>query len=109
MKHEGIGGMIRFVIMNNIFNTPFSPVEKYDLKGIMLITFSISLWFPYLKSFVGSTVGRFVKETKRQPGVILKDLDIVGMGRKLYLPQNLNEELVRQLKKDSDVSFHVFA
>ena len=33
MKHEGIGGMIRFVVMNNIFNTPFSPVEKYDLKG----------------------------------------------------------------------------
>jgi 1-phosphatidylinositol-4-phosphate 5-kinase len=82
MKHEGIGGMIRFVVMNNIFNTPYSPVEKYDLKG--------------------STVGRYVKETKRQPGVILKDLDIVGMGRKLHLPPNLHEELVRQLKKDSD-------
>lgn len=32
MKHEGIGGMIRFVVMNNIFNTPYEPVEKYDLK-----------------------------------------------------------------------------
>jgi len=33
MKHEGIGGVTRFVIMNNIFNTPYDPVEKFDLKG----------------------------------------------------------------------------
>lgn len=32
MKHEGIGGVTRFVIMNNIFNSPYEPVEKFDLK-----------------------------------------------------------------------------
>jgi hypothetical protein len=32
MKHEGIGGVTRFIIMNNLFNTPFEPVEIYDLK-----------------------------------------------------------------------------
>ena len=32
MKHEGIGGVIRFVVMQNNFCTPYSPVEKYDLK-----------------------------------------------------------------------------
>lgn len=35
--------------------------------------------------------------------MILKDLDIVQMGRKLYLPSQLREKLVTQLKKDSDV------
>lgn len=33
MKHEGIGGVTRFVIMNNIFNSPLEPVEKFDLKA----------------------------------------------------------------------------
>jgi len=33
MKHEGIGGVIRFVIMQNIFSSPLQPTEIYDLKG----------------------------------------------------------------------------
>jgi hypothetical protein len=32
MKHEGPGGVTRFIITNNIFNTPYDPVEKFDLK-----------------------------------------------------------------------------
>eukprot|EP01126_Amoeba_proteus_P062377 TRINITY_DN8470_c0_g1_i2.p1 TRINITY_DN8470_c0_g1~~TRINITY_DN8470_c0_g1_i2.p1 ORF type:complete len:234 (-),score=62.78 TRINITY_DN8470_c0_g1_i2:61-762(-) len=82
MKHEGIGGVTRFVIMNNVFNTPYDPVEKYDLKG--------------------STLGRSVPEKKRKEGVILKDLDIKQMDRKLYLPEDLKDKFVRQLKKDTD-------
>lgn len=38
MKHEGIGGVTRFIITNNIFNTPYDPVEKFDLK-VYLLTF----------------------------------------------------------------------
>jgi hypothetical protein len=35
MKHEGIGGVTRFFIMNNVFNSNlhYDPLEKYDLKG----------------------------------------------------------------------------
>jgi len=75
MKHEGIGGVTRFVIMNNIFNTPYEPVEKYDLKG--------------------SVVGRTV--SKKKEGSILKDLDIT---RKLYLPPDCHQAFITQLEKD---------
>jgi 1-phosphatidylinositol-4-phosphate 5-kinase len=34
MKHEGIGGVTRFVVMNNVFNSPYEPVEKFDLKVV---------------------------------------------------------------------------
>lgn len=34
MKHEGIGGVTRFFIMNNVFNSNiyYDPLEKFDLK-----------------------------------------------------------------------------
>lgn len=32
MKHEGIGGVVRFVVMNNVFYSPYKPIETYDLK-----------------------------------------------------------------------------
>lgn len=75
MKHEGIGGVTRFVIMNNWFNTSFTPNEVYDLKG--------------------STVGRTNIEGK---GSILKDLDIK---RKLYMRSDLKEKFLEQLEKDA--------
>jgi len=78
MKHEGIGGVTRFVVMNNLFNTPFDIVEKYDLKG--------------------STKGRYVKK----PGAIFKDLDIVQDNRKLYFSKKMRKEFIEQLKKDTN-------
>jgi len=81
MKHEGIGGVTRFVIMNNIFNTPYDPVEKFDLKG--------------------SSVGRSVSEKKRKSGAILKDLDIKEQGKKLYLPPDKCQAFITQIEKDS--------
>jgi len=75
-KHEGPGGVTRFVIMNNIFSTPYEPVEKYDLKG--------------------SSVGRTV--SKKKEGAILKDKDIT---RKLYLPVECHQTFISQLEKDS--------
>uniref|UniRef100_A0A6B2L4Z5 PIPK domain-containing protein n=1 Tax=Arcella intermedia TaxID=1963864 RepID=A0A6B2L4Z5_9EUKA len=82
MKHEGIGGVTRFIVMNNLFNTPFELVEKYDLKG--------------------SFMGRYVSDKKRKPGAILKDLDIEHDKRKLYFPKHLRIEFIEQLKKDSN-------
>eukprot|EP01125_Pyxidicula_operculata_P020620 TRINITY_DN7657_c0_g1_i1.p1 TRINITY_DN7657_c0_g1~~TRINITY_DN7657_c0_g1_i1.p1 ORF type:complete len:896 (-),score=308.82 TRINITY_DN7657_c0_g1_i1:250-2937(-) len=82
MKHEGIGGMTRFIITNNVLNSPFDMVETYDLKG--------------------STLGRFVPpEKRRKPGVILKDLDILGM-RKLHLNYEKQKLFLEQLKKDTE-------
>jgi hypothetical protein len=60
MKHEGPGGMIlilsfflvfvfthvgvtRFLVMNNLFNTPYEPVEIYDLKVSLNLSFSFFL------------------------------------------------------------------
>jgi len=82
MKHEGIGGVTRFVVMNNLFNTPFDLNEKYDLKG--------------------STIGRYVSDKKRKPGAILKDLDIVHDNRKLYFSKHLRKEFGEQLRKDTN-------
>eukprot|EP01130_Rhizamoeba_saxonica_P018761 TRINITY_DN9516_c0_g1_i2.p1 TRINITY_DN9516_c0_g1~~TRINITY_DN9516_c0_g1_i2.p1 ORF type:complete len:518 (+),score=124.39 TRINITY_DN9516_c0_g1_i2:236-1789(+) len=81
MKHEGIGGVIRFVIMNNLFASPYKPVETYDLKG--------------------SKVGRKVSEKKLKPNAILKDIDIKKMKRKIWLPEDMREAFSRQLQVDS--------
>lgn len=54
----------------------------------------------------GSTVGRSTPEKKRKEGVILKDLDIKEMDRKLYLPKSLKAKFIRQLQKDTEVSFY---
>jgi len=81
MKHEGIGGVIRFVIMQNIFCSPYQPIEIYDLKG--------------------STVGRKTEKKNRKPGVILKDLDIKD-SRHLWIPDKLRKQFLVQLKIDSD-------
>lgn len=82
MKHDGIGGVTRFVIMNNIFNTPYEPVHKFDLKG--------------------STLGRSTPVKKRTEGVILKDLDIKDMDIKLHLPEHIRDQFVWQLKRDTE-------
>eukprot|EP01125_Pyxidicula_operculata_P012927 TRINITY_DN4256_c0_g1_i4.p1 TRINITY_DN4256_c0_g1~~TRINITY_DN4256_c0_g1_i4.p1 ORF type:complete len:469 (-),score=119.42 TRINITY_DN4256_c0_g1_i4:124-1530(-) len=79
-KHKGIGGVTRFVIMNNVFNTPLELEEKYDLKG--------------------STVGRAT--TNFEKGAIRKDMDIKSCGRKLHLPDHLKEKFVAQLEIDSN-------
>lgn len=81
MKHEGIGGVVRFVIMNNWFATFNEMKEKYDLKG----------------STVGRTVGSELNEEQKAK-TILKDLDIK---RKIYLPDQLYKTFMDQLKQDA--------
>jgi 1-phosphatidylinositol-4-phosphate 5-kinase len=78
MKHEGIGGMVRFVVMNNVFATPSPLNEIYDLKG--------------------STLGRSSGDDVPK-GSILKDLDIK---RKLYMADDgLKKLYLDQLYLDS--------
>lgn len=78
MKHEGIGGMVRFVVMNNVFATPSPLNEVYDLKG--------------------STLGRSSGEDVPK-GSLLKDLDIK---RKFHLPDpEVAERFLEQLQADS--------
>lgn len=78
MKHEGIGGMVRFVVMNNWFATPSPLNEIYDLKG--------------------STLGRSSGEDV-PVGSILKDLDIK---RKLYMAsEEIKKLYLEQLYLDS--------
>lgn len=81
MKHEGIGGVVRFVVMNNWFATHNDLKEKYDLKG----------------STVGRTVGGVPEKVKS--GSILKDLDI---RRKIYLPDEIYKPFMIQLKLDAE-------
>uniref|UniRef100_A0A6B2L0V3 PIPK domain-containing protein n=1 Tax=Arcella intermedia TaxID=1963864 RepID=A0A6B2L0V3_9EUKA len=82
MKHQGPGGVTRFIIMNNVFNTPYEPVEKFDLKG--------------------SVVGRVTSERKRKSGAILKDQDIVELKKKLHLAPEKRTALINQLIKDTE-------
>lgn len=78
MKHEGIGGMVRFVVMNNVFATPSPLNEVYDLKG--------------------STLGRSSGEDVPK-GSLLKDLDIK---RKFHLPDSdVEQRFLEQLHADS--------
>lgn len=86
MKHEGIGGIVRFVIMENKFNAPVQPMEIYDLKG----------------STVGRKTSKKEQEHKRAKGKIcvLKDMDIK---RKFWLDEEDRTALIEQLKIDTEV------
>jgi len=81
MKHEGIGGVTRFLVTNNLYNTPYDPVEKYALKGC--------------------TVGKAVPIKQRKEGIILKDIDMKESGRKLYFLKPEMIKFAKQLKKDT--------
>jgi len=85
MKHEGIGGVTRFLIMGNVFNSNiyYDPIEKFDLKG--------------------STSGRFVPAKLRGKVTTLKDQDMIDLDRKIYVPKSVRGELIEQLKQDSEL------
>jgi len=74
---------IRFIIMNNVFDTPFKIDSRYDLKG--------------------STVGREAdeKELKRETP-ILKDLDILKQKKKIIVGAESKKKILAQLKSDTD-------
>ena len=71
--------MVRFIVMNNVFNTHLKIHEKYDLKG--------------------STVDRAASEKDRQKkDVILNDRDI---NTPIYLGKEKTRRVVDQLMMDS--------
>eukprot|EP01125_Pyxidicula_operculata_P006121 TRINITY_DN2130_c1_g1_i1.p1 TRINITY_DN2130_c1_g1~~TRINITY_DN2130_c1_g1_i1.p1 ORF type:complete len:315 (+),score=120.70 TRINITY_DN2130_c1_g1_i1:764-1708(+) len=84
MKHEGIGGVTRFFIMNNIFNSNiyYDPIEKFDLKG--------------------ATVGRFVPENVRKKGMCLKDVEFLDQNRKIWLTKEVADQLISQARNDTE-------
>lgn len=72
----------RFIIMNNVFNTPLELHQIFDLKG--------------------STVNRrATKKEKAQKGCIYKDLDVIEMERSMWLDNNLRLILCLQLTEDA--------
>jgi 1-phosphatidylinositol-4-phosphate 5-kinase len=79
---------VRFVIMNNVFDTELEIHEKYDLKG--------------------STVGRSSQkdvveiDLKKKKNIILKDLDIKENKKKIKIEKKLKEQLLTQLKSDCE-------
>lgn len=71
---------VYFVVMNNMFNTPFEIHRRYDLKG----------------SWVGRvTTGEF------DPSVALKDLDFTKANEKIRVGEERKAKLVAQIERDS--------
>jgi hypothetical protein len=84
MKHEGVGGVTRFFVMNSVFYSQvyYDPMEKFDLKG--------------------STFGRSVPDDMKAKVSTLKDLDLLNAKRKIYLPESVLIKLLEQLQRDSE-------
>eukprot|EP00931_Biecheleriopsis_adriatica_P059446 TRINITY_DN35567_c0_g2_i1.p1 TRINITY_DN35567_c0_g2~~TRINITY_DN35567_c0_g2_i1.p1 ORF type:complete len:894 (+),score=178.44 TRINITY_DN35567_c0_g2_i1:242-2683(+) len=70
-----------FVVMGNMFNTPFEIHRRYDLKG--------------------SWVGRVTKEEHKDPSVALKDLDFLAAKECIRVGEERRAKLVAQLDRDS--------
>eukprot|EP01080_Neovahlkampfia_damariscottae_P010437 gene10437-2959_t len=74
---------VRFIIMNNVFDTPFKVNFKYDLKG--------------------STIGRSASEKELQRETpIYKDLDIKTQQKKIKVGPEMKKKILAQLKADCD-------
>jgi len=81
------GPKIHFVVMGNVFPPNKDIHETFDLKG--------------------STVGRYIdaKEREKKAGkvTVLKDLNFLEMGRKIFLGPEKSKLFVEQIKKDAEV------
>lgn len=75
------GNNVRFVVMNNVFNTSLQIHERYDLKG--------------------SVVGRMASEEEKQKkNPILKDMDI---DKHIFLGNFKTELFYNQIESDCSV------
>jgi len=72
---------VYFVVMGNMFNTPFEIHRRYDLKG--------------------SWVGRVTKEGNFDPSVALKDVDFTKKNEKIMVGPERKAKLVAQIERDS--------
>lgn len=71
-----------FVVMANMFNTPFEIHRRYDLKG--------------------SWIGRQTPPEKYDPSVALKDVDFQNANECIRVGEERKEILVKQLEEDSN-------
>ncbi|CAE7467355.1 unnamed protein product [Symbiodinium natans] len=72
---------VYFVVMGNMFNTPFEIHKRYDLKG--------------------SWVGRVTKDEDRDPSVALKDVDFTKAQESILVGPERKAKLVAQIERDS--------
>lgn len=81
IKPKNNNNNVRFIIMNNVFDTRLFVEERYDLKG--------------------STIGRAASEKeKRRETPILKDLDFLESKRKLKIGLEMKRKIMSQLESD---------
>ncbi|KAF0979632.1 hypothetical protein FDP41_001300 [Naegleria fowleri] len=82
IKPKG-GKNVRFVIMNNVFDTTMYVAERYDLKG--------------------STIGREASEKERKRETpVLKDLDFLKREKKLAIGPQMKSVFLHQLNLDAE-------
>jgi len=72
---------LHFVVMGNMFNTPFEIHRRYDLKG--------------------SWVGRMTPSDRFDPSVALKDVDFKQANETIRVGEEQKERLIRQIESDS--------
>jgi len=72
---------LHFVVMGNMFNTPFEIHRRYDLKG--------------------SWIGRETPNTNYDPSVALKDRDFTNASEAIRVGPEAKSTLVAQLERDS--------
>jgi len=72
---------IYFVVMGNMFNTPFEIHRRYDLKG--------------------SWVGRVTKSEHFDPSVALKDVDFTEANESIRVGEERRAKLIAQIERDS--------
>jgi hypothetical protein len=71
-----------FVVMGNMFNTPFEIHRRYDLKG--------------------SWVGRVTPPDYHDPSTALKDVDFTNANETIQVGGDRRAELVAQIERDSE-------
>lgn len=80
-RGSGKDRKLYFVVMGNMFNTPFEIHRRYDLKG--------------------SWVGRFTKAEHFDPTVALKDVDFQQANEKVRIGTERKEALSRIMTNDA--------
>lgn len=76
------GKRLHFVVMGNMFNTPFEMHRRYDLKG--------------------SWIGRHTPgKSELDPSVALKDVDFKEAGESINVGPEVKEKLIQQIESDS--------
>jgi 1-phosphatidylinositol-4-phosphate 5-kinase len=106
----------RIIVMNNLFDTPISLHEKFDLKGakhlFFLAPFCLFCLFPafcsvsqntLIAATTGSTRNRYVDLEKNPEAAkgVLKDLNFKGKAIKIGAVAR--DALLNQLRKDTDL------